>query len=82
MWHRLKVVLGNEPTAIGTLVASIAPALVLLGVLNIDEMGLSALVVAVNALMGFAVRLLVTPVAKKEEALPAAEIRPAEGAPA
>jgi hypothetical protein len=82
MWHRLKVMPRNEPTAIGTLVASIAPALVLLGVLKVDEMGLSALVVAVNALMGFAVRLLVAPMGNTEEAVPAAEIRPAGGAPA
>lgn len=69
---KLKEVLRDEPTAIGTLIASVAPALVLIGVLRIDETQVSALVVAVNAVAGFAVRLVVTPAAKSVGAEPRA----------
>lgn len=54
--------LAGEPAATGTLVASILPALVALGVVSMDEQTIAILVVAVNALVGFAVRLFVTPV--------------------
>jgi hypothetical protein len=61
---RLVYVLKNEPTALGTTVASVAPVLVLLGVLSLDENGIAALIVAINALVGFAVRVAVTPTRK------------------
>lgn len=57
----LKSLLEREPAAVGTLVASVLPVLVLFGVLSIDEAQMAALVVAVNALVGFGVRLVVSP---------------------
>ncbi|HKH17082.1 MAG TPA: hypothetical protein VKA57_06115 [Solirubrobacteraceae bacterium] len=61
--RNLKLVLLREPAAIGSLMASVLPALVLLGVIRIDEAGIAALVVAVNAVVGFGTRLLVSPAA-------------------
>jgi hypothetical protein len=54
--------LKREPAAIGSVVASVLPVLVMLGVIKIDEAGIAAIVVAINAVVGFGVRLLVTPV--------------------
>ncbi len=62
--------LRDEPTALGTLVASVAPVLVLLGILHLDETGIAAIVVAVNAVVGFTVRLLVTPTSRVTSAAP------------
>ena len=61
--RNLKLLLQREPAAIGTLVASIMPVLVLLGLIRIDEAGIAAVVVAINTAVGFGVRLLVTPAA-------------------
>jgi hypothetical protein len=58
--------LAREPAAIGTLVASVLPALVALQVLSVDEQTIGVLVVAVNAVVGFAVRMFVTPVGAPE----------------
>jgi hypothetical protein len=58
-----KLLLQREPTAVGSLVASVMPLLVLLGVVRIDEAGIAAIVVAVNTIVGLAVRMAVTPVA-------------------
>jgi hypothetical protein len=60
--RNLKPLLQREPAALGTLVASIAPALVLLGVVHLSEEQVAAAVVAINATVGFAIRLTVTPV--------------------
>jgi hypothetical protein len=57
----LKPLLLREPAAVGTLVASILPALVLLDVLTLSEAQVAAIVVAINTIVGFAVRLVVTP---------------------
>jgi hypothetical protein len=51
-----------EPTMIGTAVASVLPALVAVGVIGLDAEAIGMLVVAVNTLIGVAVRLLVEPV--------------------
>ena len=59
--RRLIDLLQREPAAIGTLVGSVLPALVLVGVLSVDEKAVAGLVVAVNAIVGFAVRLTVAP---------------------
>jgi mRNA-degrading endonuclease toxin of MazEF toxin-antitoxin module len=59
--RNLKLVLQREPAAVGSLVASILPVLVLLGVLKIDEAGIAAVVVAVNTAVGFGIRVLVSP---------------------
>jgi hypothetical protein len=59
--RRLISVLQREPAAFGTLVGSVLPALVLIGLLNVDEKGVAGLVVAVNAIVGFAVRVAVVP---------------------
>ena len=55
--------LQREPAAVGSLVASVLPVLVLLGVIQIDEAGIAAVVVAINTMVGFGVRLLVSPAA-------------------
>jgi hypothetical protein len=57
----LKPLLLREPAAVGTLVASILPVLVLFGVLTLTEAQVAAIVVAINTIVGFAVRLVVTP---------------------
>lgn len=57
----LLILLRQEPAALGSLVASVVPALVLLGLLEVDEKTVAALIVAVNAIGAFAVRLSVTP---------------------
>ena len=59
--RNLKPLLLREPAAVGTLVASILPVLVLFDFLSLSEAQVAGLVVAVNALVGFAVRLAVTP---------------------
>jgi hypothetical protein len=64
MMRNLKSLLENEPAALGSLVASILPVLVLLGVIRIDADGIAAIVVAINTTVGFAVRMSVAPVAR------------------
>jgi hypothetical protein len=59
--RNLKLVLQREPAAVGSLVASVLPVLVMLGVIRIDEAGIAAVVVAVNTAVGFAIRVLVSP---------------------
>jgi hypothetical protein len=59
--RNLKLVLQREPAAVGSLVASILPVLVLLGLIQIDEAGIAAVVVAINTAVGFAIRVLVSP---------------------
>ena len=79
--RNLKLVLQREPAALGSLIASILPVLVLLGVLRIDEAGIAAVVVAVNTLVGFAIRVAVSPRARSASAppsqQPASELAPA-----
>ena len=60
-----------EPAALGTLLASVLPAFVALGVLSMDAETIGVLVVAVNAISGFGIRLLVIP-APTAKAAPAA----------
>jgi hypothetical protein len=76
MIQKLKLLLQREPAAVGTIVASVLPVLVILGVIKIDEAGIAAVVVAVNAIVGFGVRLLVTPVTSPAPAAPPA-VKPA-----
>ena len=75
--RNFKLLLQREPAAVGSLVASIMPVLVLLGVVRIDEAGIAAVVVAVNAAVGFATRLVVSPTAVPSQPSPGA-LRPAE----
>jgi hypothetical protein len=60
--QRLLTLLRTEPAAIGTLLGSLLPALVLIGVMQVDEKTIAGSIVAVNALVGFLVRLTVSPV--------------------
>jgi hypothetical protein len=53
--------LSAEPAALGTLVASVLPAFVALGLLHMPAETIGVLVVAVNALAGFGIRMLVAP---------------------
>jgi hypothetical protein len=50
-----------EPAAFGTLIASVLPAFVALGVFSMDAETIGVLVVAVNAFTGFGIRMLVAP---------------------
>ena len=59
--RNLKSLLQREPAALGTVVASLVPVLVLLGVLPMNEQAMAAVLVAVNTTVGFMVRLMVTP---------------------
>jgi len=59
--RNLKLVLQREPAAIGSIAASILPVLVLLGLIRLDEAGIAAIVVAINTIVGFAIRVAVAP---------------------
>jgi hypothetical protein len=72
---RLLPLLQREPAAIGTLLASVLPCLVLLGLLHLDEKAIAAVVVAVNAMTTFLARLLVTPNVSQPAALATAAER-------
>jgi hypothetical protein len=67
--RNLKLVLQREPAALGSLAASILPVLVMLGVIQIDEAGIAAVVVAVNTVVGFGIRVLVSPIERVESSL-------------
>ena len=64
--RNLRMLLAREPAALGSLVASILPVLVLLDVIRIDEAGIAAVVVAINTAVGFGVRVLVSPLAPSD----------------
>jgi mRNA-degrading endonuclease toxin of MazEF toxin-antitoxin module len=64
--RNLRMLLAREPAALGSLVASILPVLVLLDVIRIEEAGIAAVVVAVNTAVGFGVRVLVSPLAPSD----------------
>jgi hypothetical protein len=76
--RNLKLVLQREPAAVGSLAASIMPVLVLLGLIQIDEAGIAAVVVAINTLVGFTIRVAVSPTAAPTP--PAPMPAPAPGA--
>ena len=59
--HNLKLLLQREPAAIGSIAASLLPVLVLLGLIRLDEAGIAAIVVAINTIVGFAIRVAVAP---------------------
>jgi len=63
--RNLKLVLQREPAAVGSLVASILPVLVLLELVSIDGAGIAAVVVAVNTFVGFGIRVFVSPVERQ-----------------
>jgi hypothetical protein len=67
--RNLKLVLQREPAALGSLVASVLPVLVLLDVIELDEAGMAAVVVAVNTVLGFGIRVLVSPTGPSERAM-------------
>ena len=60
--RNLKLVLQREPAALGSVAASVLPVLVLLGGVRVDEAGIAAVVVAINTVVGFGIRLVVSPV--------------------
>jgi hypothetical protein len=60
--HNLKLLLQREPAAVGSLVASIVPLLMVFGIAPLDEAQTAAIVVAVNAVVAFGMRVLVAPV--------------------
>lgn len=60
-----------EPAAFGTLIASLLPAFVALGVFSMDAETIGVLVVAVNTLTGFGIRMLVAPAPRSTEVAPA-----------
>jgi hypothetical protein len=59
--HKILDRVAGEPAAIGSLLASVLPALVALGLISLDAEAIGILVVAVNTIVGFAVRMLVLP---------------------
>ena len=59
--RRVIDMLRREPAMVGTLVGTVLPALVAIGLLDVDERTVASVVVIVNALVGFAVRFTVTP---------------------
>jgi hypothetical protein len=69
--RRFQLVLQREPAAAGSLAASIMPVLVLLGAIRIDEAGIAAVVVAINTIVGFAIRVAVQPIGGAAPAAPA-----------
>ena len=75
--RNLKLLLQREPAAIGSLVASIMPVLVLLGVLRIDEAGIAAVIVAVNTVVGFYIRIMVSPSTTLAATVAATPVAPA-----
>ena len=60
--HRLAA----EPAAVGSLLASVLPALVALGLITLDAEAIGILVVAVNTIVGFAIRMLVMPATEQQ----------------
>jgi hypothetical protein len=75
--RRLKLVLQREPAAIGSIAASVLPVLVLLGVIQLDEAGIAAIIVAINTVVGFAIRVAVTPATPAAPAVAPAKTVPA-----
>lgn len=69
--QNLKLLLQREPAALGSLAASIFPVLVLIGAIRIDEAGVAAVVVAINTIAGFGVRLMAAPVVRVPAPSPA-----------
>lgn len=53
--QRLLALLRAEPAMVGTLVASVLPALVALNIISLDDRAIGLLVVAINAIVGFLV---------------------------
>jgi hypothetical protein len=68
--NNLARLLSQEPAAMGSLLASLLPLFVLAGLVHLDAQGIAAIVVAVNAVVGFAVRVSVTPVAVPDSPTP------------
>jgi hypothetical protein len=60
--RNLKSLLRREPAALGSVVASLIPVLVLVHLLSLNEEQMAAVVVAVNTTVAFVVRLTVAPV--------------------
>jgi hypothetical protein len=67
--HKILHRLAAEPAAVGSLLASVLPALVALGLITLDAEAIGVLVVAVNTIVAFAVRMLVFPAAQQQEQL-------------
>jgi hypothetical protein len=57
--RNLKSLLQREPAALGSVVASLIPVLVLIGLVPMNEQQMAAVVVAVNTTVGFVIRLTV-----------------------
>ena len=68
--RNFKLLLQREPAAVGSLVASLLPVMVLMGVIQIDGDGIAAVVVAINTIVGFAIRVLVSPTGMSAPTLP------------
>ena len=61
--RNLRSLLQREPAALGSVVASLIPVLVLTGLVPMDEEAMAATVVFTATTVGFGVRLFVSPVA-------------------
>jgi hypothetical protein len=60
--RNLKLLLQREPAAVGSLVASMLPLMMVFDLAPLNEAETAAVVVAVNAVVAFGLRLSVTPV--------------------
>ena len=68
--RNLKLLLQREPAAVGSLVASILPLMMVFDLAPLDEAQTAAIVVAVNAVVAFGMRLVVAPVAAPAVRIP------------
>jgi hypothetical protein len=61
--------LAAEPAALGSLIASVLPALVALRLLTLDAEAIGVLVVAVNTIVAFALRMIVSPAPPEQRSI-------------
>jgi hypothetical protein len=67
--------LAAEPAAVGSLTASVLPALVALRLITLDAEEIGVLVVAVNTLVGFGLRIVVAPAPPRRKRAAAANAK-------
>ena len=65
--------LAAEPAAVGSLVASVLPALVALRLITLDAEEIGVMVVAVNTIVGFGLRIVVSPAPPRRKRASAAK---------
>jgi hypothetical protein len=61
---RLAVLCRREPAVIGAVLSAVLPLLVISGAVHLSDQAIATIVVSINAIVGFAVRLAVIPAGK------------------